>query len=74
METALFALILGVRGGVTLSGVHGRTASPVQAPSSVDHTFECSLPGSDRQPANLGFPCGHLGRQSQILKALLTAA
>lgn len=70
LETALCALILGVRGGVTISGLHSRTASPVQAASSMDHTFECSLPGSDHQPANHRFPCGHLGRQSQSLRSV----
>jgi hypothetical protein len=70
LETALYAFILRVRGCIAISGLHSCATSTVQAPSSVDHTFERPLLGSDRQPASPYSPCGHLGKQPQSLRRI----
>lgn len=70
LETTLHAFILGIRGGIALSGLYNCTKSTVQTPPSVGHTFERSLLGSDPQPASPSTPCGHLGRQPQSLRKI----
>lgn len=67
LGTSFYAPILDVRSSIAIPGVHDRTPSTVQTPSSMGHTFERRLLRGDAQPAGSRFPCGHLGRQSQSL-------
>jgi len=70
LGASFHAAILDVRGSIAIPGVHNCTASPVQTPSSMGHTFECCLLRSDSQPAGSCSSRGHLGRQPQSLRRI----
>ena len=72
LETTLHPHILGIWRGFTISGLHNRTESTVQASSSMDHTLKRASLECDRFPANHWFPWSHLGRQLQNFRDLLT--